>query len=133
MTNTDYIDYMDLDSIRRAWDAGAYYVKMDIPNKVREGYVFDEDLSVKRNREMVEEHNANVERLTQEKWRKQAELSKKLTEDVVQYLMGAYEFTRKQAELVQSYVYTEKHSYMGDYFSALDAIASMVSDVLDAK
>ena len=133
MTNTDYIDYMDLDSIRKAWDAGAYNVQMNIPSKVREGHVFDENLSVKRNREMVEEHNANVERMQDEKWRIQGELSRKLTNDVVEYLMGTYDFTRKQAERVQSYVYTERHSYMGDYFSALDAIASMVSDVLDAK
>lgn len=126
-------NYMDISEIRAAWDAGEYYVKMDIPDKVREGHVFDENLSVKRNREMVEEHNANVKRMQDEKWRKQAELSNKLTEDVVKYLMGAYDFNRKQAERFQSYVYIEKHSYMGDYFSAIDELADMVRDVLDAK
>lgn len=126
-------NYMDISEIRAAWDAGEYYVKMDVPQKVREDHVFDENLSVKRNREMVEEHNANVKRMQDEKWRIQGELSRKLTNDVVEYLMGAYDFTRKQAERVQSYVYTEKHSFMGDYFSAIDEIADMVRDVLDAK
>ena len=133
MTNTDYIDYMDLDTIRMAWDKGAYHCNLTVPQKVSPNYVFDENLSVKRNREMVEEHNANVERLKEEKWHIQGELSRKLTNDVVEYLMGTYDFTRKQAERVQSYVYTEKHSFMGDYFSAIDEIADMVRDVLDAK
>ena len=126
-------NYMDISEIRAAWDAGEYYVKMEIPQKVAVDHVFDVDLSVRRNREMAEEWNANVKHLQDEKWAKQAELSRKLTEDVVQYLMGAYDFTRKQAERLQSYVYTEKHSFMGDYFSAIDDIADMVRDVLDAK
>ena len=126
-------NYMDISEIRAAWDAGEYYVKMEIPQKVAVDHVFDVDLSVRRNREMAEEWNANVKHLQDEKWAKQAELSRKLTEDVVQYLMGTYDFTRKQAERVQSYVYTEKHSFMGDYFSAIDEIADMVRDVLDAK
>ena len=126
-------NYMDISEIRAAWDAGEYYVKMEIPQKVAVDHVFDVDLSVRRNREMAEEWNANVKHLQDEKWAKQAELSRKLTEDVVQYLMGTYDFTRKQAERVQSYVYTEKHSFMGDYFSAIDDIADMVRDVLDAK
>ena len=126
-------NYMDISEIRAAWDAGEYYVKMEIPQKVAVDHVFDVDLSVRRNREMAEEWNANVKHLQDEKWAKQAELSRKLTEDVVQYLMGVYDFTRKQAERLQSYVYTEKHSFMGDYFSAIDDIADMVRDVLDAK
>lgn len=126
-------NYMDLSEIRAAWDAGEYYVKMDIPQKVAKDHIFDVDLSVRRNREMAEEWNQNVTNLNNEKWRKQAELSRKLTNDVVEYLMGDYGFTRKQAERVQSYVYTEKHSFMGDYFSAIDEIADMVRDVLDAE
>ena len=133
MTNTDYIDYMDLNTIRKAWDEGAYHCNLEVPQKVAPNHVFDVDLSVRRNREMVEEWNANVKCVQDEKWRIQGELSRKLTNDVVEYLMGAYDFTRKQAERVQSYVYTEKHSFMGDYFSAIDEIADMVRDVLDAK
>ena len=126
-------NYMDISEIRQAWDNGEYYVKMDIPQKVAVDHVFDVDLSVRRNREMAEEWNQNVTNLQNEKWRKQAELSKKLTHDVIDYLMGTYDFTQRQAEIVQSYVYTEKHSYMGDYFLAIDEIADMVRDVLDAK
>ena len=127
------IDYMDISEIRAAWDAGKYHVNMDIPRKVVVGHIFDENLSVKRNREMVEEHNENVNRMRNEKWRKQDELSHKLTEDVIQYLMGEYDFNRTQAERFQSYVYTEKHSCMGDYFSAIDELASMVRDVINAQ
>ena len=40
---------------------------------------------------------------------------------------------KKQAEIVENYVYIEKHSYMGDYFSAIDEVAEMVEKVLNAK
>ena len=75
MTNTDYIDYMDLNTIRKAWDEGAYHCNLTVPQKVGPNHVFDENLSVKRNREMVEKHNANVERLKEDKWRRQSEYS----------------------------------------------------------
>ena len=83
-------NYMDISEIRQAWDNGEYYVKMDIPQKVAVDHVFDVDLSVRRNREMAEEWNQNVTNLQNEKWRKQAELSKKLTEDVIIYSCFAF-------------------------------------------
>lgn len=123
-------DYKDLNEIREAWNNKEYICQMDIPSKVIDNYIFDEELSVKRNREMVKEWNDKVANLQMEKRRKNNELSKKLTEDVIAYLMGEYDFSHRQAELVERYVYNEKHSFMCDYFSAIDDIAEMVAEVL---
>ena len=126
-------NYKDISEIRQAWDNGEYFCEIPVPNKVREDHVFDENLSVKRNREMAQEWNANVDQLKRDKMAKNNELACKLTEDVICYLMGTYNFTRKQAEIVNSYVYVEKHSYMGDYFSSIDAVAEMVEKAIAAK
>lgn len=126
-------NYKDISEIRQAWDNGEYYCEIPVPNKVREDHVFDENLSVKRNREMAQEWNANVDQLKKDKSAKQAELYRQLKEDVIAYLMGTYDFTHKQAEIVESYVYIEKHSFMGDYFSCMDEIAEMVEKAIAAK
>jgi hypothetical protein len=126
-------NYKDINEIRKAWDNNEYFYDIVIPAKVREDHVFDEELSVKRNREMALAWNTNVANLQKEKMVKNAELSRKLTQDVIDYLRGAYGFSQQQAEIVQSYIYTEKHSFMCDYFSAIDDIASMVEHVLSAK
>ena len=126
-------NYKDISEIRQAWDNGEYYCEIPVPNKVREDHVFDENLSVKRNREMAVEWNENVEQLKKDKMAKQADLYRQLKEDVVEYLMGTYGFTRKQAEAIESYTYIEKHSFMCDYFSGIDSFAELVENVLNAK
>ena len=127
------INYMDISEIRKAYDEGKYHFDMEIPAKVSESHVFDEDLSVRRNREMVQEWNENVDNLKKIKGEKQADLYRQLKEDVIGYLTDAYGFTRKQAEAIESYTYIEKHSFMCDYFAGIDSFAELVENVLNAK
>lgn len=124
---------MNIYDIKAAWSRGEYICHMEIPQKVKENHVFDEELSVKRNREMAIEHNEMVARLQKEKMHKNAELSKKLHDDVVTYIIDSYDMNEAQAHIVESYVYVEKHSFMCDYFGAIDEIASMVEDIIKSK
>lgn len=125
---------MDIGTIRLWYDNGHYNCNLIIPTKVKENHVFDEELSVRRNREMAVEHNQKVIAMHKEKLAKQNELDRKLTNDVVQYIVESYDISESQARIVERYVYTEKHSFMGDYFSAIDNVAEMVENVLnDAK
>jgi hypothetical protein len=125
--------YMSIEEIKRAYNNKEYQYDIKIPPTLANTYVFDENLTIKENKKKIEEHNAEIERLKKEKFAKNAELSRKLTNDVIEYLMGEYGFTRKQAEKVQNYIYTEKHAFMYDYFSAVDDIATFVSEVLEIK
>lgn len=124
---------MYIDDIRAAWNRGEYICHMDIPQKVKENHVFNEELSVKRNREMAIEHNEMVTRLQNEKMHKNAELSKKLHDDVVTYILDSYDMNEAQARIVENYVSVGQHSFMCDYFEAIDEIASMVEDVIESK
>jgi hypothetical protein len=94
--------------------------------------VFDEELSVKRNREMAEEHNQKVEDMKKEKQNRQNELNWQLTKDVVAYIVDSYDISEEQAYIVERFVYVEKHSAMCDYFSSIDGVAEMVEEVIEA-
>lgn len=114
---------LDIDEIRVNYDKGAYTYKVDIPAKVKPDHVFDEELSVKRNRELAQEHNDQVDQMWRDKNRIQGELNQRLTDDVVAYIMENYGLTEHQAKLVENFVYQQHHSSMCDYFGYIDTYA----------
>ena len=122
---------MDIAEIRDNYNNGYYFCKMEIPARVKEGHVFDEELSVKRNREMVAKHNKKVDDMKREKQDKQAELYRQLTNDVVTYIVDSYDMSEEQARIVERFVYTEKHHSMCDYFSWIDDVARMVEEIVE--
>lgn len=130
-----------IDDIRENYDTGRYSVGYNYPGEFPEeamkklpiDYVFDKDLSVKRNREMVIEHNDKVEHLRARKRSLQADLDRKLTEDVVKYIEENYDLTLAQARTVEMFVYREKHSFMCDYFSYIDTFAEFADDIINIK
>lgn len=124
---------MDINEIRAKYDAGDYTYKSDIPKKVWDDHIFDEDLSVKRNRELAKEHNENVERLWKEAQKKQNILHWQLTEDVIKYITENYPLNEVQARKVERFVYQEHHSFMCDYFSYIDTYASFASDLINLE
>lgn len=124
---------LDISEIRGKYNAGDYYYRVEIPTKVPLDYVFDEELSVKRNRELVIEHNEKVDQMRQKKIAQQRELDQKLTNDVVEYIMAYYDLNERQARILENFVYQEHHSYMGDYFTYIDSFASFADDLVNAK
>ena len=122
-----------IEDIRKRYSQGKYTCDIKVPAKVASNHVFDENLSVKKNREMAAEHNENVQRLQKEKMLKNNELNLQMRKDVVDYIVNSYLLNQKQAEIVESYVYTEKHAFMCDYFSAIDDFAEMVERVSEAR
>ena len=127
--------YNHIDDIRDAYNHGVYTFKPEkpIPKTVSNDHVFDENLSVKQNREMVAEHNKMVANMTREYRNKDHAMFNQLREDVTEYISTVYDMSMAQAHIIESYVYTEKHAFIGDYFSAIDEIAEMVEDVLRTK
>ena len=124
---------MDISEIRAKYNEGGYTYTMDIPKKVKPDHVFDEELSVKRNRELVIEHNDRVDLMWKQKSEKQEELYQKLTNDVVEYIMENYDLTEKQARIVENFTYQEKHAFMCDYFSYIDTFADFAFLLLPVK
>lgn len=125
---------MEINKIRSKYNNGDYTLSKDYAkemfSRVPLNHVFDENLSVKRNRELVIEHNQRVSQLQKERQEKQAELSRQLSEDVVNYIIENYSLTKTQAQKVESYVYQEKHAFMCDYFAYIDTFADFAEDLV---
>jgi hypothetical protein len=124
---------MDIEEIRAKYRNGDYRYTVDIPAKVPLCHVFDEDLSVKRNRELAEEHNATVDNIVKEKRSKQQELDTQLTNDVVEYLVSSCELNLRQARIIESFAFQEHHSFMSDYFSYIDTYADLAKELLTCE
>ena len=127
------MSYIDINDIHDKFNNDEYSCKMIIPRAVKENYVFDENLSVKQNREMVREHNERAIALRNERDRKNNELHLQMRNDVIQYIAHEYCLSKEQAEIIESYVYTEKHSFMGNYFAYIDEIAEVVEKVIRSE
>jgi hypothetical protein len=124
---------MHIDEIRNSYNRGEYTYKVDIPKKVKPDHIFDEELSVRRNRELAQEHNDNVDQMQRDKRKKQAELDEQFTNDVVECIMAYYSLTEKQARLVENFVYKEHHAFMSDYFGYIDILADFAFMLLEPK
>ena len=124
---------LDISEIRANYNNGVYTYKVDIPSKVKLDHIFDEELSVKRNRELAQEHNDNVDRLWQNKNRIQGELNERLTYDIVVYMMENYNLTERQAKIVENFVYQHYHSSMSDYFGYIDTFADFACMLVEPK
>jgi hypothetical protein len=106
---------------------------------VRDGYIFDEDKSVKWNREQVTKNNQKyqdeVKRLNQEKMRKREEVYSDFYKDILESLSiatGGKKFSTGQAKIIWKYM--EGHlqdSY--DIASPLDELIDMIADFVTYK
>ena len=124
---------MDISEIREKWETGYYTYKTDIPKKVSDDHIFDEDLSVRRNRELVKEHNDRVDSLKELANKIQGELNLQFSFDVEEYIRNTYGLNEAQARKVESFVYREHHAFMCDYFSYIDTYAEFASDIISAE
>lgn len=127
---------LHIDDIRKLYEQGHYTFKLPENADIKMlpvNYIFDEDLSVRRNRELVEEHNSRVEDLKRRKRAGQEDLNRQLTYDVVEYIKENYDLTEAQARLVEMFVYREKHAFMCDYFSYIDTFAEFADDIANLK
>ena len=125
---------MDISIIIEKYRLGEYRYVTKIPKKVKADHIFDEELSVRRNREMVEEHNERVDLLRKESYNIQAELDKKLSHDICCYITENYDnITYDVALKIERFCYTEWHSDMYTLFSYVDTISEFVNGVFSAN
>lgn len=132
------MNYKDITAIRDDYSAGVYAPSKQQTEEYAalsyypEGFVFDEDLSVKKNRELVQDHNNQV-RDKKKEYRQFAEkLFRQLRDDVIEYIMSTYSFSKVRAQKIEEFVYASKHSYMYDYFLYIDEIADLCYDLIDS-
>lgn len=122
---------MYINEIRKKYNNGDYTYNVGIPEKVQDDYIFDEELSIKRNKELIKEHNQKVDELRAEAYKQQNLLYWQLTEDIVSYIVENYSLNEVQARKVECFVYQEYHSFMCDYFSKIDTFAEFAETLIN--
>lgn len=119
--------------IMYAYEKGEYNFTEPYPSYLSAGTVIDEDKSVKWNANEVEKRNRQIT-LDREAWRKRKyEVESKLSKDVVNYLINTWQFNTEQAEILERFVYEDKHSAMSDYFASIDEMAKLVRQIIRAS
>lgn len=133
LSGKERIFTMEIREIMSKYYNGDYtYKTAHIPKKVWNDHIFDEDLSVRRNRELAKEHNDMVDSLTREANIIQGQLNEKLTNDVVNCIIDDYGLSETQARIVEEFVYNEYHSSMNDYFNNIDVYADFASSLISS-
>lgn len=114
---------------------GAYYYKDPEPTMhyVGENHIFDEDLSVKKNREMAIAHNEKVKEQKRQRLLNRDKVRQQFHNDCVSCLMGSYGWNFKQ-EIAEHIVKTlEEKDYDNDveFVYALDRVADFVAEIIN--
>jgi len=107
--------------------------KNTIGGKYKEDHVFDENQSVKWNREQVNIENEKITILKDEHSRDAQRLLNLMTSDITNSLMKEYGFNSKQVQKIEGKAYSDHHSNIDDYFFYLEDIADFAKEILDLK
>lgn len=109
--------YKSLGEIISDFSAGAYNSALPYPTgKFRENHVFDEEQSIKWNKEEVVRRNNEYEQQRNEYRDDKNRLEKLLKDDMVYNLVYDFDLNQEQAEYTYDIAYAEKHSSMTDVF-----------------
>lgn len=99
--------------------------------KLQPTHVFDENLSVAKNRELVEKHNAEQKAIQDAHRDKVNYLSNLLTKDAETALICEYGLTPEQAAIINGYAYQEYHSSIFDYLNHLYELGDLAKKLVN--
>jgi hypothetical protein len=109
--------YKSLGEIVSDYNAGVYKSTLPYPTgRFREDHVFDEDQSIKWNKDEVVRRNSEYDQKRNEYRADNNRLDKLLKDDVTYNLIYDFDLNQEQAEYTYDIAYTEKHSSMTDVF-----------------
>ena len=123
-------EYYDVDELRTMYE-GAYCMKMkpDLLRSYKEGYVFDENKSVKWNREEVERLNGEYD---EECKRLRSLRNSKIDEvenEIFKYISNETGLSIDKSKLVWKYLYEKYHAFCSDLFDNLETLTELIYEV----
>ena len=122
--------YKEILDVYHAWNRGEYKVdsSSNIPRTLPDSYVFDENLSVKENRDLINKHNADVAAQKAAVKKAQEDVIHRLRDDVVACIVE-WGLSVEQANIIESHAWVEKHHSIADYIFFADELAELVVKV----
>jgi hypothetical protein len=124
---------MDIEKIKEKIINGDYNYTLKIPNIISLTHIFDEDLSVRQNREMAEEHNQKVKQMREKLFQERAKRYQQLRQDVVNYIVEDYKVTLNQANIIEDFAYAQKGDEVMSYLCYIDDVATLAESLFDSN
>lgn len=125
---------MTINEIKKDYNDKKYDFQLTVPRllKVSSNHIFDENLSVKRNREMAEEHNRSVTMQTKMIFAEKNRLFNLLRDNCISAIVEESCFINTEmATEIFDVIYSEHHDTMNDFFwymeEAIDFIDRMIN------
>lgn len=132
MKRFENVKDITIEKIRSIYEKGGYSATYPTREKVPDNYVFDENMSVKWNREAVQRWNEDVKEAKNRYYSLTNEYLKELFEDIAQYLCNNYsKINHAQGLFLTEHCYEEYHSCMSDFFYNIDYVAEFYETMLD--
>lgn len=129
----DVLTIETLHEIRNKVEAKGYdVVYKERIKRVKEDHVFDEDKSVKWNREKAKEHNENVKAIDDANRKASRDMENQFASDLTNVLKEEYSFTNEVAKKVFYKAWQDGHS--SGYYSVVseaEDIAEFVSEIME--
>ena len=112
------------------WTQACTFSKKPNINRYEDGHVFDEEKSVKWNREEVERINKMYAEKEQELKKEKQALLDKAEAETIKYIQECLDNPSKEkAELIWSFIYNEWHSCMSDCIYMISDMTELVNSL----
>lgn len=134
------MDNISVEIVERRYDCGAYKEEYFRPEIWRENHIIDENLTIKENRRLIEEHNNEQRKLAEEIKKKNTQINIAFREDLIQavkydtefYLYGNATINEEIAEKIFNKIYSNYHSCMTDFFIYLKEECEYIAKIINA-
>lgn len=130
-------EQINIEDVRKKLSNKDYENKLPYPSSsglLKDTYVFDENLSVKANKEMVEKHNDEIKNKKKEYKEETDRLNEEFDSDVTNAIMNDYRFSEEIAQKVFSIAYREGHSSgRYEFLNWVETFGDFASDILNTK
>ena len=119
-----------LDEVKWLWEKYLKFNTKSDQKKFEYGHVFDENMSVKWNREQVDIKNEEID-ILEEKLREESIRLKKIAHDkTIKYIVNRLnDKSPSKAEKILSFAIEEKHQYVDDAIEYIDTVVNFVNEL----
>lgn len=122
---------MTIEQVKMQYMMGKYDIDFSAFNTtyLDTGYVFDENKSVKWNREQVKEFNQGVPAEIRRRKEAQIQKDEEFKSDCIRAIRDDYNFGEGTANKIFVYCYAKYHSNMYEFFDSIEDIAELLHDI----
>lgn len=133
------MEKINLSVIKERISQNYYENKLEYPSfkthsKLKEDYVFNENLSVKKNKEMVIEHNNKIDQLKKKYKDETIKLEELFYNELILALKNEYNFNEKICQKIYSKSYKDNHSYGKlEVLNDIEELSDFVYEILNIR